>query len=959
MANIYVRAAFVAALVCGFSSWAAAQGNAPLLGVVKVDDRQSGLVATAIDDEGFLWTSGNMGLCRSNGRDWWCLPDKCLTRLFTTPNGFVSALCEGGTLLQVRGHETQRFSLSGAKALVGQEGKDLFISSARGTFAWDPPHAPRLLSEVPAFQAARKNEVVWLATGSGLLRLDDQGAARTVLKQPTKLVAVSKAGLVFASVSDAQSKSLVFAFNVDGTPAAETFAMRAVTIYDLLVDEQHQLLWVAQDYGVQGYPQSGGASTKSLTMSDGLPYPIVTSVKRDEYGLWLATAQGLAQVRLDPPIFNVGRAQGVDGDSAYSVTTAPGESLWFTQGPGISWVQGGRIENFRAANGLLHIDLRTVAVTPDGDVWTAGLINTLTKLDLGAKRFVPTVLKDQPHNLRIHSLRLGQDGDLLMGLFNGGVGKKVGDRFVSLLDGIPEAKNPALDVLQARNNAVWAARDDGTIVRLQDGIVSTFALPSRTPILCLHEDASGNIWAASDGAGLARIKQGRIDHLTTQQGLWDDRLHAILEDGDGWLWLSTIRGLFRVRRAQAEAVLDGSASQVNSISYQSEEGLRNSQASHGFSPAAAKDERGILWFSMLSGLAGVKPQAFAQAAPPRSIHIDVVQINGVTQEASDEERAVDDGAVWVGYSAPVLWAPSRVRYRTRLKGWSDAWSEQGTRTSVAFSKVKAGRHTFEVQAYSVDRPELTVQARSVITLLPPLYKRAWFIGAAAFATLALAGAVFFARQRRTARLQAALQSDRTRIAHDIHDSLEQDLSGIKMHVDAASLWLDKNSDRAREHLSRATDLVIDGMTDMRSAIWGLRAGTVKAAELSSGLEQRLRRITEAAHVNLEFVVSGQAAALPAVVATQLFYVCREGVTNVIKHAKATRVQVTLDFGAIVTLVVEDDGVGLPAVTRTDEHSARGLGVSGMRSRAELVGGTFALQPGALAGTRLTVKMPLH
>ncbi|MDX2024055.1 MAG: histidine kinase [Deltaproteobacteria bacterium] len=934
-----------------------ALANAPLLGEVKVHEKQTGVVATSIDGDGFLWSSGDMGLCRFNGFDWWCFRHDCRTELIAAPNGYVSALCEEGTLIQVRAHAVQTFTMPGAKALVGAEGDDVFIATADGTFAWAPPSSPRLLFKASAHQVARHNKIVWLATDQGLIRWD--GVARTILNEPTRFVAVSATGGAFAVVTSPAKTSSLYSFTPDGTIASQSYGDPTIATYHILVDEDHQLLWLAQDHGIRAFPLSGGDATHELAMREGMPYPIVTSMMRDAQGLWAGTVQGLAQVRLDPPLFNLGRAEGVNGDFAFSVATTSDGTVWFTQGYGLTSYREGRVYNFDATNGLKHIDLRTVAITPDGDVWAAGLINRLVRLDLKAKRFSPVQLENQPADFGIHVLRTTVDGSLLMGLQDGGVGQKSGHRFDMIYQGTKNTKNLVFDVLQARDRAVWAARSDGTIIRLLGGGVSTFTLPSQAHPLSLHEDASGTIWAASDGAGLIRIKQGRMERITTKQGLWDDHLHAVLEDGDGWLWFSSMHGIFRISRAQAESVLDGWAATVTSISYQTTDGLRNSQATRQFSPPASKDPQGRLWFSMLSGLAGVRPPSLVQAPPPLSVHIDTLTLNGVAQNDTQRPMAVGDGALSVSYRAPTLWNASRLRYRTRLKGWNETWLEQGLRTDAAYSRLRAGSYTFEVAAYNVDRPDLQVQAATSIVLLPPVYLRKWFVLAAALTFVAMGAVGILTRRRRELRLQRALQRDRTRIAHDIHDSIEQDLTGVKMHVDAAGLWLDKNAGQAREHLARAADLVIDGMADMRSAIWGLRAGTVNAADLSSDIQQRLQRITQAGDVQLSFATSGQTAILPAIVATQIFYLCREAVTNVIKHAKATHVEVTLEFDAVVTLIVQDDGIGLPRNRPSREGSPRGLGVGGMRARAELVGGTFDLQPGPAGGTRLTVRIPLH
>ena len=399
----------------------------------------------------------------------------------------------------------------------------------------------------------------------------------------------------------------------------------------------------------------------------------------------------------------------------------------------------------------------------------------------------------------------------------------------------------------------------------------------------------------SGGAGLFRIKQGQIDRVTHQEGSRDDRRHSVIGD-----------------------------------------------------------------YQMVGGVAVLAPQTLLRGSPPLSVKIDTVTINGVSVTTEGQRSAVGAGAVSFRYSAPAVWSASRLRYRVRLLGLNAGWTQRDRAEHADFSDVPPGRYTFEVQVYSADRPELERQARWTFELLPPVYLRAWFGIAAVLGCVALAAALLRARVLRSRRMEAALSADRRRIAQDIHDSLEQDLCGVKLQVDAAELWINTDPARARQHLARASDLVADGMVDMRTAIWGLRQGSLQGSELALGLEQRLRRITDAAQVQLTFVLQGQAPNLPSMFATQLSYIARESVTNSIKHAQAQHLNVRLDFRETgkVRLFIQDDGVGMPAqglVSSRDGTLPGGLGLDGMRSRAELIKGTLTVTSPPQGGTTIEVQ----
>jgi signal transduction histidine kinase len=266
-----------------------------------------------------------------------------------------------------------------------------------------------------------------------------------------------------------------------------------------------------------------------------------------------------------------------------------------------------------------------------------------------------------------------------------------------------------------------------------------------------------------------------------------------------------------------------------------------------------------------------------------------------------------------------------------------------------------------VQAFSLDAPAQVVEASWALALAPPWYRTSWFLGSVALLAAATSVNAWRARRLRVRRLEDAIQADRHRIARDIHDSLEQDLTGLKMQIEAASAWIDQDPSRARGHLDRAADLVGDGMVDARNAVWGLRSAVVPSAELLAALELRLRRVVDPAGVTLSFESAGPSRALPSLTASQLVYIVREAVTNAVKHARPRSVRVAVDLRdpATVRVEVRDDGTGLAVKAGASPSFASGMGLDGMRERVRGLGGTLELASPPEGGTIVKVAAPLR
>lgn len=235
----------------------------------------------------------------------------------------------------------------------------------------------------------------------------------------------------------------------------------------------------------------------------------------------------------------------------------------------------------------------------------------------------------------------------------------------------------------------------------------------------------------------------------------------------------------------------------------------------------------------------------------------------------------------------------------------------------------------------------------------------WIAGIAVLGVVLIAGSglalnlsdarVADGKLRNLARQVVKSQEDeRAHLSRELHDSTSQTLVSIKLLLESAASQL------GREHtpaaLQRAVQRLGDALHEVRRISHRLRPAELDTLGLPAALDDLAEEFNQHGRVRVALQLWGDAQALPDEINTVLFRVVQESLTNIEKHARATRVQVRLIFHAGgLRLRIVDDGVGfdVPAI-RADPR--RGIGMRNMRERVESIGGHFSIasRPGRTA-----------
>ncbi len=236
------------------------------------------------------------------------------------------------------------------------------------------------------------------------------------------------------------------------------------------------------------------------------------------------------------------------------------------------------------------------------------------------------------------------------------------------------------------------------------------------------------------------------------------------------------------------------------------------------------------------------------------------------------------------------------------------------------------------------------------------FELALVTGLAGHAAFALENARLNRRLLATRAQAAELAAGRERahLAQELHDSVTQALFSMTLTARSAEILLERNPAAVREKLAELRELSQEALAEMRSLIFELRPGNVAEEGLASALAKHVAAVQGRTGLPVTLDVR-YPARLPLELEETLYRIAQEALHNVVKHAAAGHVRVEVSIqGGVAGLTVEDDGVGFdPGAVETDH-----LGLAGMRTRLERLGGRLVVISRQGKGTRLLATIPM-
>jgi signal transduction histidine kinase/streptogramin lyase len=579
-------------------------------------------------------------------------------------------------------------------------------------------------------------------------------------------------------------------------------------------------------------------------------------------------------------------------------------------------------------------------------------------------------------------------------------------------------------ILPLPDGDAWiAATSPDSVMRMHDGQLTAYRIPAAAHrIDAIARDHDGNVWmgwvgtrmdtgglleivgdhiidqraasginrpihamlVADDGTliigcrigGLSLYRNGVFTALTPQQGLYDENITQIVPDGKGWIWFGSSHGIFKIRQGELTDFAEGKIARVQSVQYGHDEALPYLQGIRGCG-SAIRTADGQIWMAMATGLAIIHPDRVLEPADPPQVHIDRAVVDGKAVASLSNyfapgapNRVDQPGFVLklppayqhlqIDFTALTFSSPENARFRYRLDGFDEDWSEASSSRQAVYPRLPAGNYRFHVVGSTADGNWSQKEAVMAINIAPFIWQVWWFqIGAGALFTaivLLLVRYLSFRRLRHRleiAERRGALDRERDRIARDIHDDLGHGLTQIVL-LSELTLHNHMPQNQRDDQLGQIVTTAKQGLRSLDETVWAINPRNDTLPDLVDYLGHFAMKSLATAHIKcrLDLPDYPPNLAVPADVRHSLFLVVKEAINNIICHANASIVQLTVKVtDDALAIVIEDDGQGFAF-----GESAPGQdGLLNMRKRMSDIGGEFKIESQIGLGTRISLR----
>lgn len=536
-------------------------------------------------------------------------------------------------------------------------------------------------------------------------------------------------------------------------------------------------LWVATGSGLSELlpaPDKNGRRFRSYTRENGLSDIEIRTLTEDhDSNLWIGTTSGGAMRLAANGFASYEESDGLGSTNVASIfENCAGELCVFSRKETLNRFDAGRFAAVRLTlpKGMTYWGWgwsQIMFQDSRGEWWMntgEGLVRypklaRIEQLSFARPKAVYTIREGLPSN-EIFRLYEDSRGDIWISMLGNPNRvltrwERTTETFHSYTpnDGIPEAAPTAFCEDAAGN--MWIGFYNGGLLRYSRGRFTPFTHTDGVPpglVEGIYLDHASRLWVATDEGGVARIDAPAAERpdffiYSTANGLATNQGMCVTEDQWGMIYIGTGRGVDK---------LDPATGYIRH--YTTADGLVSSYVFVAF-----REHDNSLWFGTLQGLSRLVPHSERETLPP-PILITGLRIAGIGYPLSDlgdsdvavPQLAANQNNIQIEFAGLSLAAGESLRYQYKLEGASSDWSAPSDQRTVSYPNLSPGTYRFLVRTVTADGVQSESPAAVNFRVLPPIWRRWWFVAIAAFF---IAAAIFSLERYRAARVKALGESE--------------------------------------------------------------------------------------------------------------------------------------------------------------------------------------------------------
>jgi ligand-binding sensor domain-containing protein/AraC-like DNA-binding protein len=720
--------------------------------------------------DGYIWVGTRAGLSRFDGvrfktftRQNSPLSNDSITSLYEDANKVLWIGTNGGGLYSYEKGLWKNFTMKdglsnvNVRTIIGDWKGDLWVGTDYGLnrLSQDSIHVytdeDGLYDNIITDLCIDNLGTLWIGTMQGGLARFNEGVIAVygyedgLLNLSVQSLAADRRGSIWIGTLE----GLYLLRSGDGI-IRSVFGTRYTPFTSLLEDNLGNL-WMATM--ADGLKRMTGDKLTHLSTDEGLPDDFIRCLllDRDE-NIWIGTdTGGLVQLR-DPAVANITREEGIPERAVLAVMEDRQGFLWVgTRNSGLCKMTGGRIvETFDAKTGLSSDKVRTLFEDSNGNIWIGTEDSGLTILQKGRWNKLNSDRGLRSNN--VTGVFQDRKGVIWIGTDKGL--NRFQDGKVDAAGGLAgPAGYHVRALLETRDGLLLAGTIQG-LFKVSEMEVEKIKLTrddSEPEIVSLYEDDEGILWIGTKGEGLLRWDEEETMAFTTAEGLTDNYIYSLTEDGRGNLWMSTNRGVMRISLKQIDDYVKGKTRYLTPALFDEAGGMAGSQCSGEGQPSVWKNGHGRLYYPTAKGIVVFDTASIGvQAAPPLTL-IEAVLCDGKPAEIYGVPFFPHRSESFeIHFTALDFRAPEKIRFKYRLEGRDKQFAHLplDAERVVRYVNLAPGEYRFTVKAASNDGIWDENGAFFAFEILPSFFQKPEFYALVVLAVLFAAGSMLLISHQR-------------------------------------------------------------------------------------------------------------------------------------------------------------------------------------------------------------------